>query len=71
MKYLMSLGYEIQNDTFFREAWYFRNAIIRACYTNMHQGIYPTTEYMEMFLGNLFFNEENELRNHRMVIRGE
>ncbi|MBO4822178.1 MAG: hypothetical protein J5548_12045 [Prevotella sp.] len=71
MKYLMSLGYQLQNDTFFREAWYFRNAIIRACYTNMHQGVYPTTKYMEMFLSNLFLNEENELRNHRMVIRGE
>lgn len=71
MKYMLSLGYRFQNDTFFREAWYFRNAIIRACYTNMHQGVYPTTMYMEMFLGNLFLNEENELRNHRMVIRGE
>ena len=71
MKYFLSLGYHFQNDTFAREAWYFRNAIIRACYTNMHQGIYPTTTFMEMFLGNLFLNEENELRNHRMVIRGE
>ena len=71
MKYFLSLGYHFQNDTFFREAWFFRNAIIRACYTNMHQGVYPTTMHMEMFLGNLFLNEENELRNHRMVIRGE
>lgn len=71
LKYLMSLGYTLRNDTFFREAWYFRNAIIRASYTNMHQGIYPTTEYMEMFLRNLFLDEDNELRNHRMVIRGE
>ena len=71
MKYLLSLGYRFQNDTFAREAWYFRNAIIRACYANMHQGVYPTTEYMEMFLGNLFLDEDNELRNHRMVIRGE
>ena len=49
LKYLLTLGYQIKNDTFYKEAWYFRNAIIRACYTNMHQGIYPTTEYMEMF----------------------
>ena len=24
-----------------------------------------------MFLGNLFHNEDNELRNHRMMIKGE
>lgn len=71
LKYMLSLGYHFQNDTFFREAWYFRNAIIRACYTNMHQGVYPTTMFMEMFLGNFLLNEENELRNHRMMIRGE
>ena len=71
LKYLLQNGFEIKNDTFYREAWYFRNAIIRACYTNMHQGVYPTTEYMEMFLGNLLLNESNDLRNHRMVVKGE
>ena len=71
MKYMLSRGYNFCNDTFLQEAWYFRNAIIRASYTNMHQGIYPTTKYMEMFLGNLFLDEDNELRNHRMVIKGE
>lgn len=71
MQYMLSRGYHIANDTFYREAWYFRNAIIRACYTNMHQGIYPTTQFMEMFMGNLFLDEENELRNHRMMIKGE
>ena len=71
LKYLFSRGYRLQNDTFYREAWYFRNAIIRACYTNMHQGIYPTTKFMEMFLGNLLLNEDNELKNHRMMIKGE
>ena len=71
IKYMLSRGYRLQNDTFAKEAWYFRNAIIRAFYTNMHQGIYPTTTFMEMFLGNLFHNEDNELRNHRMMIKGE
>ena len=71
MKYMLTQGYQFANNTFALEAWYFRNAIIRASYTNMHQGIYPTTQFMEMFLGNLFLNEKNELRNHRMVIKGE
>ena len=71
LKYMMAQGYKLRNDTFYREAWYFRNAIIRAFYTNMYQGIYPTTEYMEMFWGNLLLGEDNTLKNHRMVIRGE
>ena len=71
LKYMLSQGYELRNDTFYREAWYFRNAIIRAFYTNMYQGIYPTTEYMEMFWGNLLLDESNILKNHHMVIRGE
>jgi fido (protein-threonine AMPylation protein) len=71
LKYLLSRGYHLQNDTFYREAWYFRNAIIRACYTNMHQGVYPTTKYMEMFLSNLLLDKDYELKNHRMMIRGE
>ncbi len=71
MKYMLTKGYTFANDTFLREAWYFRNAIIRASYTNMHQGIYPTTQYMEMFLANLFLDEDNDLRNHHMVIKGE
>lgn len=71
IKYLLTQGYHLRNATFAKEAWYFRNAIIRAFYTNMHQGIYPTTTFMEMFLGNLLNDEDNELRNHRMVIKGE
>ncbi len=71
LKYLLSRGYRLRNDTFYREAWYFRNAIVRACYTNMHQGVYPTTQYLVMFLRNLLFDEDNELKNHRMMVKGD
>ena len=34
IKYLRSLGFDITNDTFAKNAWYFRNALVRAIYNN-------------------------------------
>lgn len=51
-------------------AWYFRNALVRANYTNLQKGIYETTEYLEVFLGNLLLNEKNELHNRNLHISG-
>ena len=53
IKYLRSLGFSATNDTFAQNAWYFRNALVRANYTNLLNGIYPTTEYLERFMRNL------------------
>ena len=41
-------------------AWYFRNALVRANYTNLQKGIHETTEYLELFLRNMLLNEHNE-----------
>ena len=35
IKYLRSLGYDATNDIFAENAWYFRNALVRANYTNL------------------------------------
>ena len=34
------------------------------------KGIHETTEYLEMFLGNLLLNEQNELKNRNLHING-
>lgn len=34
------------------------------------KGIHETTEYLEMFLGNLLLNEQNELKNRNLRING-
>ena len=49
-------------------AWYFRNALVRANYTNIEKGIFETTKYLEMFLRNLILNEKNELKNRYLHI---
>ena len=53
IKYLRTLGFAITNDNFAENAWYFRNAPVRANYTNLQKGIHETTEYLEVFLRNL------------------
>ena len=51
-------------------AWCFRNALVRANYTNLQKGIHETTEYLEAFLRNLLLNEKNELHNRNLHISG-
>ena len=58
------------NDIFAENAWYFRNALVRANYTNLQKNIHETTEYLELFLRNLLLDEKNELRNRTMHISG-
>lgn len=68
IKYLRTLGFHVTNDIFAENAWYFRNALVRANYTNLQKNIYETTEYLEAFLRNLLLNEKNELKNRYLHI---
>ena len=70
IKYLRTLGFAVTNDIFAENVWYFRNALVRANYTNLQKGIYETTEYLEVFLRNLLLNEQNELQNRNLHISG-
>ena len=70
IKYLRTLGFSVTNDIFAENAWYFRNALVRANYTNLQKGIHETTEYLEVFFRNLLLNEKNELHNRNLHISG-
>ena len=70
IKYLRTLGFDVTNDIFAENAWYFRNALVRANYTNLQKGVHETTEYLELFLRNLLLGEKNELKNRSMHIGG-
>ncbi len=70
IKYLRTLGFSATNDIFAENVWYFRNALVRANYTNLKKGIHETTEYLEVFLRNLLLNEKNELQNRNLHISG-
>lgn len=68
IKYLRTLGFDVTNDIFAENAWYFRNALVRANYTNLQKGVHETTEYLEAFLRNLLLGESNELKNRYLHI---
>lgn len=63
IKYLRSLGYKADNDIFAKNSWYFRNALVRANYSNLQNGIQENTEFLELFFRNLILGENNELKN--------
>ena len=69
IKYLNSLGFKVNNEPFEKNSWYFRNALVRANYTNMTKGIYMNTEYLEKFFRNLILGESNGLKNRYTHIR--
>lgn len=70
IKYLRTLGFDVTNDIFAENAWYFRNALVRANYNDLKNGIHKTTEFLELFLRNLLLNEAHPLRNRTLHISG-
>ena len=70
LKYLRTLGFDVTNDTFAENAWYFRNSLVRANYNDLKNGIHETTEFLELFLRNLLLKEQNPLHNREMHISG-
>ena len=71
IKYLRTLGFDVTNDIFAENAWYFRNALVRANYSDLKNGIHETTEFLELFLRNLLLGEKNALHNREMHISGK
>ena len=68
IKYLSKLGFNVTNDIFADNSWYFRNALVRANYNNRAKNITETTYYLELFLRNLLLDEDNVLSNREMHI---
>jgi fido (protein-threonine AMPylation protein) len=68
IKYLRTFGYDLTNDTFEKHARYFRNALVRANYTDRKRGVTATPEYLNRFFGNLLFGENNNLCNRELHV---
>ena len=69
IKYLYTLGFKTTNDMFEKNAKYFRNALVRANYQNLANGIPYTMEFLNKFFGNLLLGEKNLLDNREMQIK--
>lgn len=68
IKYLKTLGFEVSNDVFAEHSWYFRNALVRANYNDLKNGIHSTTKYLELFFSNLLMGTNYELKNRFMHV---
>ena len=68
VKYLKTFGFNISNETFAENSWYFRNALVRANYNDWQNGIHETTKFLEMFFENLLMSAGHELKNRYMHI---
>ena len=66
IKYLKTLGFKVTNDLFATHSWYFRNALVRANYNNLQEGVTETTIFLERFFRNMLLGETTPLRNREM-----
>ena len=68
IKYLRSLGFDVNNDLFEQNSWYFRNALVRANYRNIAKGVNYDPLFLVRFFRNLLLGENNTLKNRYMII---
>lgn len=57
IKYLRTLGFSATNDIFADHVWYFRNALVRANYTNLQKNIHETTVHIHRLFEKFGFDE--------------
>ena len=63
IKYLRTFGFNINDDVFAENSWYFRNSLVRANYKNFEKNIFEDTSFLEKFFYNLLANTQYELKN--------
>ena len=63
IKYLRTFGFNINDEVFAENSWYFRNSLVRANYKNFEKNIFEDTSFLEKFFYNLLTNAHNELKN--------
>ncbi len=68
IKYLRTLGFNVVNDVFANNSWYFRNALVRANFRDLPKGISETTIYLERFFRSMLLGEQHDLRNRIMHV---
>lgn len=63
IKYLRTFGFNINDEVFANNSWYFRNSLVRANYKNFEKNIFEDISYLEKFFYNLLSNTKYELKN--------
>ena len=68
IKYLRTFGFKVSNQVFADNSWYFRNALVRANYNDLKNGVHANTIYLEQFMENLLTEAKHELKNRYLHI---
>lgn len=68
IKYLQTFGFHVSNEVFAENSWYFRNALVRANYNDLQNGVHATTVFLEQFMENLLTGTQHNLKNRYMHI---
>ncbi len=67
-KYLISLGYEVDNTLFKDKSVYFRNALVRSNYFNNYLNIKEDSSHLIKFYENLLLGKNNNLHSKDLIV---
>ena len=68
-KYLISLGYNVDNSLFKDKSVYFRNALVRSIYFNNYLNIKEDKSYLIKFYENLLLGKNNNLHSEDLIVK--
>ncbi len=68
IKYLRSFGFQLDDEIFKDNSWYFRNALVRANYNNININIHEDLKYLERFFLNMLANKKYKLKNRYLHV---
>lgn len=68
-KYLINLGYNVDNTLFKDKSVYFRNALVRSNYFNNYLNIKEDNSYLIKFYENLLLGKNNNLHSKDLIIQ--
>ncbi len=68
-KYLISLGYNVDNSLFKDKSVYFRNALVRSNYFNNCLNIKEDKNYLIKFFENLLLGKNNNLHSEDLIVK--
>lgn len=68
-KYLISLGYKVDNSLFKDKSVYFRNALVRSNYFNNYLNIKEDKTYLIKFYENLLLGKNNNLHSEALIVK--
>ena len=67
-KYLVSLGYNVNNNLFKEKSVYYRNALVRSNYFNRELNIKEDKRFLIKFYENLLLGKNNDLHSEDLIV---